>query len=182
MTRKGTCLPGTRKYLSIELNTRKSVQSSSGKYLIWDTNSLFCPALSSVHETFPTFSLCHTLFAPKVVCPKSVNKLYQEREKVPSLENASTTPMTRPTDGIMMFVWISFQPQHSALKTFLFLKTTMSDFLLIGLLVFPFDIKQITVKNRDQNIFMVTFFVCYIQSKLFYLYPFTTRSFKPLKS
>ena len=70
----------------------KQVLSSSGKYLIWDTNSLFCPALSSVHETFPAVSWCHTLFAPKVVCPKSCTKLYQEREKVPSLENASTTP------------------------------------------------------------------------------------------
>ena len=56
--------------------------------------SLFCPALSSVHETFPAVSWCHTLFAPKVVCPKSCTKLYQEREKVPSLENASTTPMS----------------------------------------------------------------------------------------
>ena len=36
---------------------------------------------------------------PKDVCPKSFTKLYQEREKVPSLENASTTPMTR---GITM--------------------------------------------------------------------------------
>ena len=111
-----------------------------------------------LHETFPTVSWCHTSFVPMAVCPKFITNLHQEREKVPSLENASITPMTRPTDGIMMFVWISFQPQHSALKTFLFLKTTMSDFLLIGLLVFPFDIKQITVKNRDQNIFMVTFF------------------------
>ena len=135
-----------------------------------------------LHETFPTVSWCHTIFVQMAVCLKCCTNLYQEREKVPSLENATITPMTRPTDGIMMFVWISFQPQHSALKTFLFLKTTMSDFLLIGLLVFPFDIKQITVKNRDQNIFMVTFFVCYIQSKLFYLYPFTTQSFKPLKS
>ena len=80
-------------YVSIELNTRKSVQSSSGKYLSWDTNSLFCPALSSVHETFPAGSWFHTLFAPKVVCPKSCTKHYKEREKVPSLENALTTPM-----------------------------------------------------------------------------------------
>ena len=47
----------------------------------------------SVHETFTTVSWCHTLFAPKAVCPKSCTKLYQEREKVPSLENASTMPM-----------------------------------------------------------------------------------------
>ena len=63
------------------------------KYLIWD--SLFCSALSSVHETFPTVSWCHTLFNPKAVCPKSCTKLYQEPEKVPSLENASTTPMVK---------------------------------------------------------------------------------------
>ena len=30
------------------------------------------------------------------VCPKCCTNLYQEREKVPSLENASTTPMLVP--------------------------------------------------------------------------------------
>ena len=66
------------------------------KYLIWD--SLFCSALSSVHETFTTVRWCHTLFAPKAVCPKSCTKLYQEPEKVPSLENSSTTPMPTTVD------------------------------------------------------------------------------------
>ena len=47
----------------------------------------------SVHETFTTVSWCHTLFVPKADCPNSCTKLYQEQEKVPSLENASTTPM-----------------------------------------------------------------------------------------
>ena len=46
-----------------------------------------------LHETFPTVSWCHTLFVPMAVCPKCCTNLYQEREKVPSLENASTTPM-----------------------------------------------------------------------------------------
>ena len=36
---------------------------------------------------------CHTLFVPMAVCPKCCTNLYQEPEKVPSLENASTTPM-----------------------------------------------------------------------------------------
>ena len=81
-------------YLNIELKTRKLVQSLIGKCLIRDTNNLFCTALGRVHETFPTVSWCDTIFAPKVVCTKSCSKLYQEREKVPSLENASTTPMS----------------------------------------------------------------------------------------
>ena len=46
-----------------------------------------------LHETFPTVSWCHTLFVPMAVCPKCCTNLYQEREKVPSLENASTTPI-----------------------------------------------------------------------------------------
>ena len=32
-------------------------------------------------------------FVPMAVCPKCCTNLYQEREKVPSQENASTTPM-----------------------------------------------------------------------------------------
>ena len=46
-----------------------------------------------LHETFPTVSWCHTIFVLMAVCPKCCTNLYQEREKVPSLENASTTPM-----------------------------------------------------------------------------------------
>ena len=38
----------------------------------------------------------------------------------------------RPT----VFVWTAYQPQHSAIKTSLFLKTTMSNFLWIGFIGF----------------------------------------------
>ena len=68
---------------------QNSAQSQASTRMSW---AWFYPTLSSVHVTFPTVTWCHTLFAPKVVCPKSCTKLYQEREKVPSLENASTTP------------------------------------------------------------------------------------------
>ena len=33
------------------------------------------------------------MIVPMAVCPKCCTNLYQELEKVPSLENASTTPM-----------------------------------------------------------------------------------------
>ena len=39
---------------------------------------------------------------------------------------------TRPP----VFVWTAYQPQHSAIKTSLFLKTTMSNFLWIGFIGF----------------------------------------------
>ena len=35
-----------------------------------------------------------------------------------------------------VFVWTAYQPQHSAIKTSLFLKTTMSNFLWIGFIGF----------------------------------------------
>ena len=34
-------------------------------------------------------------FVPMAVCPKFCTNLYQEREKVPSQENTSTTPMLK---------------------------------------------------------------------------------------
>ena len=46
-----------------------------------------------LNETFATVRWCHTLFVPMAVCPKCCTNLYQELEKVPSLEIASTTPM-----------------------------------------------------------------------------------------
>ena len=51
-----------------------------------------------LHETFPTVSWCHTIFVLLAVCPKCCTNLYKEREKVPSLENASTTLMIVPTN------------------------------------------------------------------------------------
>ena len=56
---------------------------------------LICPALSSVHETFPTVSWCLTLFVPKAVWPKSCNNLYLEPEKVPKARKCA--PGKRPT-------------------------------------------------------------------------------------
>ena len=68
------------------------MESSSGKYLIWDTNSLFGPALSSVHETYPSSAGVSHYLPQRLSVPKAVLSSTRN-EKDPSLENAATTPM-----------------------------------------------------------------------------------------
>ena len=79
LTRKGSCLSGTRNYWSIELNTRESVHDTwkavvSNKcmsllitlwYMKAQKDTLSLPVLDCQHATFPTNSWCHTLISPK---------------------------------------------------------------------------------------------------------------------
>ena len=54
---------------------------------------------SATKTIFFLYGLVSHTIVPKAVCPKCCTNLYQEREKVPSPENASTTPMEGPSGG-----------------------------------------------------------------------------------